>query len=66
MAKKTAVDWLQEIAKQREPDIFDWEKAKLMEKDQIKNSWVDGFKNWDIILNHERLEQYYNETFKQH
>jgi hypothetical protein len=35
MAQRTAVEWLHEIAKQREPDKFDWEQAKQMEKQQI-------------------------------
>ena len=30
--KQTAVEWLHEIAKQREPDKFDWKQAKAMEK----------------------------------
>jgi hypothetical protein len=34
--KQTAVEWLHEIAKQREPDKFDWEQAKAMEKEQKK------------------------------
>jgi len=32
MSKQTAVKWLHEIAKQREPDKFDWQQAKEMEK----------------------------------
>ena len=34
MENKTAIEWLHEIAKQREPDKFDWEQAKQMEKEQ--------------------------------
>jgi len=64
MKQQTAVDWLQEIAKQREPDIFDWEKAKLMEKEQIMNAhnqgYADGYRD-----NGNSPIDYYNETFKQ-
>jgi CRISPR/Cas system-associated protein Csm6 len=35
--KQTAVEWLNEIAKQREPDKFDWKQAKEMEKEQRLN-----------------------------
>jgi hypothetical protein len=38
--KQTAVEWLHEIAKQREPDKFDWEKAKEIENEQIRNSYL--------------------------
>lgn len=34
-SKQTAIEWLHEIAKQREPDKFDWEQAKEMENEQI-------------------------------
>ena len=37
---KTAVEWLHEIAKQREPDKFDWEQAKQIEKQQIIDAWI--------------------------
>ena len=29
--KQTAVEWIHELSKQREPDTFDWEQAKEME-----------------------------------
>lgn len=29
----TAVEWLHKIFKEREPDKFDWEQAKAMEKE---------------------------------
>jgi len=37
--KQTAVEWLHEIAKQREPDKFDWEQAKEMEKEAHQETW---------------------------
>jgi hypothetical protein len=59
MSEQTAVKWLHEIAKQREPDKFDWQQAKAMEKEQIVNA-VDGFP-----LNNRNLEgeQYYEQTY---
>ena len=46
---KTAVEWLHEIAKQREPDKFDWEQAKAMELaqriDDYNNGHTDRQKN---------------------
>jgi len=57
--KQTAVEWLEEIAKQREPDKFDWQQAKAMEKQQMikfANDYLDD----DADLT---AEQYYNETY---
>lgn len=31
-----------------------------IEKEQIENAWVEGFKNWNPS---KTFEQYYNETF---
>jgi hypothetical protein len=58
----TAVEWLHEIAKQREPDKFDWEQAKAMEKEQIIEAYCDGFKQGsegNRILS----EEYYDQTY---
>ena len=59
--KQTAVEWLIEklkiFATEEEMNII--EQAKEMEKEQIKNTFNNGY------LNHSRnSEQYYNETFK--
>ena len=66
--KQTAVDLLHEIAKQREPDKFDWLQAKAMEKEQIKDAWLSAWK--DSMINpledkyyEPEVEQYYNETY---
>jgi hypothetical protein len=67
MKEQTAVEWLHEIAKQREPDKFDWQQAKAMEKQEIINAYRDGrsdqqsekpsrfYNRW--------AELYYNETY---
>ena len=44
-----AVEWLHEIAKQREPDKFDWEQAKEMEKQQIINAYAKGYIESELI-----------------
>ena len=67
--KQTAVEWLHEIAKQREPDKFDWQQAKEMEKEQIEDGFCDGFfAAWDNqtykeVQKPESAKQYYNETY---
>jgi hypothetical protein len=59
--EQTAVEWLHQIFKQREPDKFDWEQAKQMEKEQIVNSWIAT----DNELQKIAAEKYYNETYSQ-
>jgi hypothetical protein len=57
--KQTAVEWLYKLSKQRELDKFDLEQAKVMEKEQMK----------DIYMQHVlrpfrfNFEEYYNETY---
>ena len=62
---KTAVEWLHEIAKQREPDKFDWEQAKAMEKQQIIDAFYqcgrDNFEHIKVI--NRSATDYYNETY---
>ena len=77
--KQTAVEWLvdelQIFATKEEMDII--EQAKEMEKEQLRNSYKQGFKyrdtwNWELETdweihsnkeNEQSFEQYYNETF---
>jgi hypothetical protein len=42
----TAVEFIHEIAKQREPDKFDWEQAKQMEKQQQIDFATDFAKDY--------------------
>jgi HEPN domain-containing protein len=77
MKKQTAVEWLySELSKNnisndsiksriyKESEI--WKQAKQMEKEQIKNSYLDGDSNgcgcydWST---EEQAEDYYNETY---
>ena len=70
---KTAVEWLLEQIKNssRKTDLVNKEglffyrilqQAKEKEKEQIKNSWIDGRFDWGKHF--DEAEQYYNETFK--
>ena len=59
--KQTAVEWLNYVSKQRELDKFDWEQAKAMEKQQMKDSSCAYVGGWED----DEFEQYYNKTYKQ-
>ena len=70
MSKKmTAVEWLEEqiktwgdLPRWMRDDIVDIvEKAKEMEKEQIKDALLTGLELWDVD---KPIEKYYNETFK--
>ena len=73
----TAVEWLAEqitTFKWKMSDVTDRnsiiEQAKEMEKEQIIESWDNGYANgydlgkYDDQPNPDDAEQYYNETFK--
>ena len=71
--KQTAVEYLFEQLWETPKDKFTWNtiliKAKEMEKEQIKISWVSAWQ--DSMVNpleykyyEPEAEQYYNETFK--
>lgn len=40
-----AVEWIHELSKQREPDKFDWQQAKEMEKEQLHAEYMRGWKD---------------------
>jgi hypothetical protein len=74
--KQTAVEWMvEQMINQLDIRIENtttgielFEKAKQMEKEQIKNSYLDGDSNgcgcydWST---EEQAEDYYNETYKE-
>ena len=62
MSKKTAVEWLYELSKERELDKFDLEQAKEMEKQEIKNAFTNGFIS-SRGSNRIADETFYNETY---
>jgi hypothetical protein len=65
--KQTAVEWFnEEINKLNvgtDARVFIaklFEQAKEMEKEKIKNAWMDG----KYLFKHSSSEQYYNETYE--
>jgi hypothetical protein len=59
--KKTAVEWLIEqwpILESQIPERI-LEQAKEMEKEQIKNAWLNSLTKGD----YNSADEYYNETF---
>jgi hypothetical protein len=76
MAQQTAVDWLIDrlldgslrfeetkmgfLISMNNNEI---EQAKAMEKEQIKNSFNDGYCKGDEELSWDDIEKYYNETY---
>ena len=60
MENKTAVEWLRQINLNRELDKFDFEQALAIEKQQIKDAWMDGMEG---ILHEIAAEKYYNEKY---
>jgi hypothetical protein len=62
MKKQTAVDWLlDQLLKdgyiERLP-VLQFQQAKEMEKEQMKDAWDDG-----LFGKTDNFQQYYNETF---
>ena len=57
--QQTAVEWLWEIAYNRELTIEDWKQAKAMHKEEHFNTW------WHSISENEPIsfDQSYNETY---
>ena len=60
--KQTAVEWLVEQMKLDELFNADYfiEQAKEMEKEQIKDAWINSLTKGD----YNSADEYYNETFK--
>jgi hypothetical protein len=63
--QQTAVEWLHEIAKQREPDKFDWQQAKEMEKQRtISFALLCMLSKQDVHINlRNDLVKKYNELY---
>ncbi len=57
--KQTAVEWLYKLSKKRELDKFDLQQAKEMEKEQIKEAFINGEVSRDRI----DAEEYYLENY---
>ena len=60
--KQTAVQWLvMKWATQGTLYSSDILQAKEMEKDQIKEAWIEGV--WEVGCKNADSEQYYQETY---
>ena len=60
--KKTAVEWLiEQVKSQKYIEDVDFEQAKEMEREQIKDAWLNSLTKGD----YNSADEYYNETFKQ-
>jgi hypothetical protein len=62
MPKQTAVEWLEtELKKLPMVNVVEvFKEAKAMEREQIKDAWMDGMEG---ILHKIAAEQYYKETY---
>jgi hypothetical protein len=63
---KTSIEWLHYLSRQRELDVFDWEMAKEIEKEQLCKMYVQG-RN-DNHLDYypiKHAKETYNEFFNQ-
>jgi hypothetical protein len=74
MSKQTAVDWLKEQYYESEGKLtrHDFDQAKQIEEEQIKNNYLKGCaKVFDVISNSRNgnpldlidADKYYNETY---
>jgi hypothetical protein len=70
MAQQTAVEWLEDnlignpfSEKDFAHNVNIFQQAKAMEKEQIKNSFNNGYCKGDEELSWYDIEKYYNETY---
>jgi hypothetical protein len=60
--QQMSVEWLWEIAYNRELTVEDWKQAKAMHKEEITQAWKKGDGQFDKVSDKMSLE-YYNETY---
>ena len=60
--KQSSVEWLQAIELERDLTLADWNQAKAMHKEEIKNAFTNGFIS-SRGSNRIADETFYNETF---
>lgn len=63
MAQQTAVEWLWEIAYNRELTFEDWKQAKEIEKQQITFAYNDGADAM-VAGKYKSMEDYYTELYQ--
>jgi hypothetical protein len=66
--QQTAVEWLWEIAYNRELTVEDWKQAKAMHREEQGKTWdaaMDNFKarGENYVRAYGDFDDYYNETF---
>ena len=66
--QQTAVEWLWEIAYNRELTVADWKQAKEMEKEQHGKTWDKSMDNLDsrggnMVRAWVDFDEHYNETY---
>ena len=62
--QQTAVDWLWEIAYNRELTVEDWKQAKAMHKEEIIIARSTGLPIEDGVFTAiDKAHKYYNETY---
>ena len=66
--QQTAVEWLWEIAYNRDLTFEDWKQAKEMEKERIIKGYANGHNDGCRYMNNEKQqfehgEQYYEQTY---
>ena len=59
--KQSSVEWLQAIELERDLTLADWNKAKAMHKEDIKNAYCEGWE--EQIRGRYMPTEYYNKTF---
>ena len=65
--KQSSIEWLQAIELERDLTLADWNKAKAMHKEEMKNFTEDWYHNGPLlgvdVLVSTSIEKHYNETF---
>jgi hypothetical protein len=66
--QQSAVEWLWEIAYNRELTVKDWKQAKEMEKEQHATTWDKAMDNLDarggnMVRTWVDFDDYYNEIY---
>jgi len=66
--QQTAVEWLWEIAYNRELNVEDWKQAKEMEKEEQGKTWDAAMDNLDarggnIVRAYVDFDDYYKQTY---
>ena len=68
--QQTAVEWLWEIAYNRELTVEDWKQAKEVEKERLEKTWIEALdyginnlKGLNNLSSKEAFDKYYEQTY---